>query len=115
ASEWMGQLAEVGFASETIGAVVTSEEITEDRKRDLWQRLLRVLEPLESEGEVQIRTDAREVVQRAFKAAFGLELDGPDWALTGAEAEAGRPQRTETASDEAAESGEPEAAAEASE
>lgn len=116
ASEWMGQVAEVGFASETIGAVVTSEEITDDRKRDLWHRLLRVLETLESEGEVQIRTDAREVVQRAFKSGFdGLELDGPDWALTGTEAEAGRPQRARTASNDAAERGESEPAGDAAE
>lgn len=118
AREWMGELAHVGFGFESIGGVVSSDDISNDRKRDLWQRLLRVLGSLESEGEVQIRTDAREVVMRAFAAAFdGLVLDGPEWALTGAEAEAGRPQRegAESAPAEEPAPAEPEAAAEAAE
>jgi hypothetical protein len=88
AREWMGELAEKGFEFESVGAVVSSVEVSAERKADLWRRLLRVLEALEAEGEVRLRPDAREVVQAAFETAFdGLMLEGPEWALSPTEAD----------------------------
>lgn len=108
AKEWLGELAEKGFEFESVGAVVSSEEVSAERKADLWRRLLRVLEALEGEGECRLRPDAREVVRDAFAAAFdGLALDGPEWALSPTETE--REQRgVVSASTDGAAAGEPE-------
>lgn len=86
APEWLGELATLGYSLPTISAVVNDPETPDERKRDLWQRLLLVLRELEGQGDLSFHADAREVISKAFAGQF-LALAGPDWALSPKEAE----------------------------
>lgn len=55
-----------------------------------------VVDLLEKGGEWQLLPDAREAIQQVFAGRLdGLVLSGPEWALTGEEAEAGTPAKEE--------------------
>lgn len=99
---WMEELAEKAYRMPSIADVVKAPEetISGDRKRDLWQRLGRVLRGLEDADRpvdgagLRLTPGLRGIVQQAVAEAFDrtLALDGPAWALDPDEA-ATRPSR----------------------
>lgn len=102
AGVWMEELAEKAYRMPSLGDVVKSDEIEDDRKRDLWKRLLVVLRSLEDAGApngIALLPDPRRTIQETIYEAFDktIALTGPSWALNGEEAEAGMPQRAEVA------------------
>lgn len=103
AGAWMEELAEKAYRQPSVSALLRDAEVPDDKKRDLFRRLLAVLRSLEEAGVdpfgVSSLPDPRRTIQEAIAAAFdnALALDGPAWALSAAEQEAGRPARPEAA------------------
>lgn len=86
---WMEELAGLGYGKETIRAILTDDEVTEETKRDLGLRLRRVLRTIEEGGDLTFADDHRQRVQAAFHAAFDgkITLEGPPWSIQPSEGE----------------------------
>jgi hypothetical protein len=86
---WMEELAELGYAKESLRAILSDDEVPEETKRDLGLRLRRVLRTIEEGGDLTFAPDHRQRVQAAFHAAFDgkISLEGPAWSLQPSEGE----------------------------
>jgi hypothetical protein len=94
AAAWMEELAEKQYGEASVGDVVRGEE---ERARDLWGRLSKLLRALEMHPSPDLRFDPtyRRIVQEAVYAEFdGLALLGPPWSTSPAEADS-MPQKHE--------------------
>ena len=95
---WMTQAKEIV----TGDAVTPTHELEVDAQREVWAVLTQTLRTLETtESDLQLHPTPRETISEAFSLHLdGQILNGPTWALTGAEAEKGYPAKETTASDE---------------